>query len=316
MTALRAAALVVLCVPALLGATGLPVGAPAKAGLPTGALAKVGGAQTRRVYVTAVDGSGAPVTDLIAADFVVKEGGKTREVARSGPATGPIQIAILVDDNGTGIFRYAVGKFIESMLGRAEFAISTVTGQLLRIVDYTPKAEALSEAIAKLNARPANNDGGQLLDAISETAGDLDRRNAPRPVILALTVGGEEHSTLPAHHVLDKLRQSGASLNVLLVANTALRSQSNPTTAAGLLGENMNLNEVLGDGPKQSGGRRQEIVAATGIASGLDQFADSLKHQYLIEYTLPDGVKPSDKLSVSVTRKGVTLRAPSRIPDK
>jgi hypothetical protein len=162
-----------------------------------------------------------------------------------------------------------------------------VTGQLLRIVDYTPNAEALSEAIAKLNARPATNDGGQLLDAISETAQELQKREAARPVILALTVGGEEHSTLPAHHVLDKLRQSGAVLHVVAVANNALRSQSNPSTAAGLLGENMNLNEVLGDGPKQSGGRREEIVAATGISGGLAQLARSLKNQYLIEYTLP-----------------------------
>ena len=279
-------------------------------------LGVAGEPQTRRVYVTAVDGAGAPVTDLTAADFTVKEGGKTGEILKAGPAVGPIQIAILVDDNGTGIFRYAIGRFIETLLGRAEFGISTVTGQLLRIVDYTPNAPALSEAIAKLKARPATNDGGQLLDAISETAQDLQKRKAGRPVILALTVGGEEHSTLPAHHVLDKLRQSGAALHVVVVANTALRSQSNPGTAAGLLGENMNLNEVLGDGPQQSGGRRQEIVAATGIASGLEQLAQSLKHQYLIEYTLPDGVKLSDKLSVAVKRKGVTVRAPTRIPDR
>ena len=296
MRPLQAALLVVACLPAMAGAT------------PDAAV--------RRVYVTALDGNGVPVTDLTAADFAIKEGGKAREVVKAGPATGLLQIAILVDDNGTGIFRFAVAKFIESMFGRAEFSISTVTGQMLRLVDYTAKAEALTEALGKLNARPATNDGGQLLDGIAEAAQELDKRNAPRPVILALTVGGEEHSTLPAHHVLDKLRQSGATLHVISVVNTSLRSQSNPTTPAGLLGENMNLNEVLGDGPKQSGGRREEIVAATGMAGGLEQLAASLKQQYAIEYTLPDGVKPSDKLSVTVRRKGVTLRAPTRIPDK
>jgi VWFA-related protein len=274
------------------------------------------GQQTRHVYVTAADSKGAPVTDLTAADFTVKEGGKTGEIVKVGPAAGLLQVAILVDDNGTGIFRYAVGKFIESLLGRAEFAISTVTGQMLKLVDYTTSTQALSEAIGKLNARPATNDGGQLLDSISETAKELDRRNAPRPVIVALTVGGEEHSTLPAHHVLDILRQSGASLNVVTVVNTALRSQSNPQTASGLLGENMNLNEVLGDGPKQSGGRRDEVVATAGITGGLQQLADSLKAQYLIEYALPAGAKPSDKLSVSVKRSGISLRAPTKIPDK
>ena len=272
---------------------------------------------TRRVFVTVADAKGgAPVTDLTAADFVVKEGGKAREVVRAAPATGLIQIAILVDDNGTGIFRYAVGKFIESLLGRAEFSISTVTGQMLRLVDYTTNAPALSEAIAKLNARPSTNDGGQLLDGISETATELTRRKAPRPVIVALTVGGEEHSTLPANHVLDNLRQSAASLHVISVANSALRSQSNPSTAAGLLGENMNLSEVLGDGPKQSGGRRDEIVAAASVAGGLQQLADALKSQYLVQYALPEGTKPSERLSVSVTRRGVSLRAPTKIPDR
>jgi hypothetical protein len=139
-----------------------------------------------------------------------------------------MQIAILVDDNGTGIFRYAVGKFIEALLGRAEFAISTVTGQTLKIVDYTASAQALSEAIGKLTARPATNDGGQLLDGIAETAQDLDKRRAVRPVIIALTVGGEEHSTLPAHHVLDKLRASGAALHVVVVVNSTLEPRPTP----------------------------------------------------------------------------------------
>lgn len=296
MTGIRAALFMVACLPAMAGAAAEP--------------------QVRRVYVTALDGNGAPVTDLTAADFAVKEGGKAREVVKAGPATGRLQIAILVDDNGTGIFRHAIGLFVEPLLGRAEFAISTVTGQTLKLVDYTANAQSLSEAIAKLTARPATNDGGQLLDGISETALELDKRKAGRPVIIALTVGGEEHSTLPAHHVLDNLRQSGAALHVITVVNNAMRSQPAPSTAAGLLGENMNLGEVLGDGPKQSGGRRVEILGVQGIAVGLQQLAQSLKNQYLIEYILPDGVKPSDKLSVSVTRKGVSLRAPTRIPDK
>ena len=88
------------------------------------------------------------------------------------------------------------------------------------------------------------------------------------------------------------------------------------TKPSALLESNLNLSEVLGDGPKQSGGHRDEIVAAAGIATDLEQLAESLKRQYLIEYALPDGVKPSDKISVSVKRSGITLWAPTRIPDK
>ena len=38
--------------------------------------------------------------------------------------------------------------------------------------------------------------------------------------------------------------------------------------------------------------------------------------QYAVTYTLPDGVKPDKRFGISSKRKGVTIRAPSAIPDK
>jgi VWFA-related protein len=278
----------------------------------------IAGAQplTRSVYVTAVDRNGAAVTDLSAADFAVKEGGKTREVASARPATGPLQIAILVDDNGTGLFRVAVARFIESLLGRAEFSIITVTGQPRKLTNFTPNSDVLREAIAQLNARPETPDGGQLLSGISEAAVDFERRKVDRPVILAVTVGGEEHTPLPPHHVLEQLRKSGAALHVVSVLGATLRATAPVGRSGELLNENLSLSQVLGDGPKRSGGRREEVPAVAGAATGLHQLAENLKNQYLVQYTLPEGVKPSDRLSVSVNRRGVTVRAPTHIPDK
>ena len=42
-------------------------------------------AAERTVYVTVVDGNGSAVTDLTAADLVVKEGGKEREIVKAEP---------------------------------------------------------------------------------------------------------------------------------------------------------------------------------------------------------------------------------------
>src|SRR6476646_1547137 len=131
---------------------------------------------TRTVYVSVLSKSGAPVTDL-------------------------------GDDNGTGIFRYAVAKFIERLQGRAEFGLSTVPGQHQKLLDYTANLDRISPVLNQLSARPATNDGGQLLEGIFETAKDLQKRRVPRPIIVVLTVGGEEHSTLPAHHVLEELEK-------------------------------------------------------------------------------------------------------------
>lgn len=270
----------------------------------------------RTVYITVTDAKRVPVLDLAATDLTVKEDGKTREIVKVERAVVPMSIAIIVDDNGTGLFRFSVANFAQKLLGKAEFSISTVTGQVMRLVDYTPNAQLLSDAISKLNARAATNDGGQLLAGVSEAARELAKRRSKRPIIIALTVGGEEHTPIPAHQVLDELADSGAQLYVVSVAESALRSTVQATKPSDLLEENMNRGEVLGDGAKQSGGRHDEIVAAAGIVQGLQTIGDELLGQYAVTYMLPDGVKPADKLSISLKRKGALLRAPSRIPDK
>jgi hypothetical protein len=268
---------------------------------------------TRVVYVTVTDGNGIPVDDLTAADFTVKEGGKTVRVTEAATARDPLQIALIVDDNGTGMFRVPLLRFVQRMEGRAAMSLSSVTGQTMRIVDYTGDVVELAAGLATLNARPGTPDGGQLLEGIAEAAVDLTRREARRPVIIALTVGGEEHSTATADHVLDQLRRSGAMLYVFSVVGSALRPTVAVTRPSALLQENMNLQKVLGDGPRQSGGRLVEIVPAAGKLADLPALASELLHQYRVSYTLPPGVRPSDRLAVSVTKKGLSVRAPTRI---
>jgi VWFA-related protein len=268
---------------------------------------------TRTVFVTVTDKNDLPVTDLTPADFVVKEGGKARSVLEAGMTTVPLRIALIVDDNGTGIFRYGVAKFIERLQGRAEFAVSTVTGQHLKIVDYTTDVQLLTSAIGQLTARPGTNDGGQLLEGIFETARDFQKRRTRRPIIVVLTVGGEEHSTVPAHHVLEELQKSGAALNVIAINSSALRAMATVSRPGALLEENLNLSEVLGDGPKQSGGKREEIVASAGLVVGLQELAEALRNQYAVSFSRADAPKSGDKLSVAVKRSGLTVRAPARL---
>jgi len=270
---------------------------------------------TRRVYVSALDRDGNVVVDLTAADLAVKESGKVRTVLSLEPALAKMQIAIIVDDNGTGLFRVAVARFIESLLGRAEFSISTVTGQTMKLVDYTTDARELSEAIHKLGARPSTNDGNQLLDGITGTSLDMAKRRAGRPIIVALTVGGDDVTPMQPDDALDELRRSGAQLYVVSVLNSAMRATTAPTRPADMLNEGHALHAVLGDGPKRSGGSRQEISAMAGVDPGLQKLAELLKRQYVIEYSLSGG-KPSSRIDISTKRKGVTLRAPTHVPDK
>jgi VWFA-related protein len=270
-------------------------------------------ARTNTVYVSVVEDSGVPVTDLTAADFAVKEDGQPRDIVRVSAASDPMHVMILVDDNGTGLFRSGLIQFVQQLQGRAQIAVSTVIGQTQKLVDYTADVTTVAEAIATLTARPATNDGGQLLEGIFQASKDQERRGATRPVIIALTVGGEEHSPAPAHQVLDQLAKSRSVLYVIQVAGSLLRPTVQITQSRQLLGENLNLNTVLGEGPKQTGGWRQEIAATTGIVQGLRRLAAELKTQYAVAYARPPKGKTTEKLNVSVSRRNVTLRAPSKV---
>jgi len=267
--------------------------------------------QTRKVYVTAFDANGALFTELSPDDFLVKEGGKIRPVVSLGPPVAKMQIAILVDDNGTGIFRVGVARFIESLLGRADFSISIVTGQTMKMVDYTSDPGPLSDAVARIGARPTTQET-QLLDGIVGVAKDMQKRKMQRPVIVALTAGATDVTPMQPEDALSELRKSGAQLYVVAVLT---RGAAVPTRPGDMLNEGHALAAVLGDGPKRSGGDRVEISAIAGVDTGLGRFAEELKRQLVLEYSL-DGIKPSDRTSIALKRADLSLHAPTHVPNR
>jgi hypothetical protein len=257
------------------------------------------GADTlRTVYFSALDAKGTPVTDLTATDLAVKEGGKDRAIASVVAATTPIQVSFLVDDGGTGGFQAAVAQFLETMVGHGQIAIRAFNPQPSVVTDFTEDVGALQKALAAIGPRGRVITGGdQMVDAVAEAATELQRRKAPRAAIVVLTVGGEKAQSNQAESTLNAVRNSGASLSVVHLAG-------------------IELGQVLGDGPKRSGGMIQQVAAGVTLGPVLAKVADSLLKQYVLTYTLPDGVKPNERLSLTTSRKGVTLLAPSRVPDK
>jgi hypothetical protein len=252
----------------------------------------------RTVYFSAVDGKGAPVTDLTAADLTVKEGGKDRAIAAVEHATAPMQVSILVDDAGTGAFQAGVAQFLEATFGHAQYTISVLTPQPIKVADSTADRDALQAALGRMGQRGRiQTDGLQIIEAVAEAAKELQQRKARRPVIVVLTAGGEKAQADQADMAMNALKSSGASLSVVYVAG-------------------LDLGKVLGDGPKQSGGMTQQVNAGVALGAVLTKIADNLLHQYVVTYNIPDGVKLNEKFQLSTSRKGVTLLAPSHLSDK
>lgn len=268
--------------------------------------------RNQTVYVSVLGPKDVPVTGLAAADFQVKEDGVTREVLKAEPATDPMQIVLLVDDSQAAAhalqpLREGLTSFVEKLKGRAEIGIVTVGDRATSLVPSTTDTAALKKGITRIFDRTAA--GAYLLDGIMEVSQGFARRKATRPVIVAVAMDvvegreGVEFSNLHYDPVLKQLQASGATLHVLSVG----------TAASSLADEMRNRNMVIAEGTARTGGRRDQILTPSGIAEAMPRVADELLNQYQVTYARPEMLIPPEKLQVTVTRPGVTVRARTRV---
>jgi hypothetical protein len=277
---------------------------------------------TKTLYVTALDGKGVPVTDLQSAEIEAKAGGKPLEIVRMQPAQMPFRIAVVVSDAGIGGFQQALANFMQRLLGQAEFGLISVITQPEVVSDYSSEGAVLREAVRRVGPRGrARGAGGQLMEAVQDaTKGVVS--DGRRPVILVLRVGGEAVTTLEGDDVRDELRKSGALLYV--VSTVGAQRPNAPSARTGISSEQaqmqdadnatstLNIQQVLGDGSKESGGRHDQVISTT-LVPALERIADELLSQYALTCVLPAGVKANDKLSFSTKRKNVKIQAPARL---
>ena len=267
--------------------------------------------RTREVYASVLDSNGKAVTGLTAADFVVREEGMAREVLKAGPATAPLTIALTVDDSQAStryiqFIRDGLNSFFKRLDGKAQIALSTFGERPTPLVEYTDSTVALQKGATRIFAR--NGGGSYLLEALVELSRGIERReNAVRKAIVVIFVeDGPEFSNLYSKNVLDALKRSGATLHVL-----ALGQPAPPSTD-----ELRNRNIVVADGTSMTGGRRDQVLAESGLGDRLIQLADELTNQYVITYSRPEALIPPEKLDVSVTKPDLKVRAPKVAPGK
>ena len=269
------------------------------------------------VYVTVVDRSGGPVTGLSGADFTVKEDGRAKTIERAELATDPLQIALLLDDGGPslGAIRQAAGQFVERLQGRAMFSLTTTGGQPQVRVTPTADPRGVYDALQKTfaNAAPTT----QLLDALVLTAQDFSRRRVVRPVIVAIVGEGENLSDARAEQVLRAIQESRAVFYYIGLGRPATSGTrpaldaNRPTSSTEF--ESVQQNTVIGSAPRNSGGRSEQVLQATGIAPLMLEFAAELAGQYAVTYRT---AAERARLEVATTRPGLRLRAPTRVGDR
>jgi carbon monoxide dehydrogenase subunit G len=279
---------------------------------------------TRSVHVTVIDEAGVPVTDLTAAHFEIKEDGKVREIGSAALTPVPIRMTILVADEGTGAFQQALVTLIQPLTAIAEFSLVSVVAQPEKVLDFTSDPEKVVAGVEQLGQRGGRPGSAQILEAISESI-DAIAAPAKRPVIVVMRLSGGASSSLRPDTVREALRKTGATLYVFSPTGATGAGGGAPMTYAGAGGvaradyaaaettyRSRNLESVINDGSKQTGGRHEQFGGET-ILKMMEQLAQELLSQYQLTYTLPAGVKPGDRLEVSTTRRGARVYAPNRI---
>jgi hypothetical protein len=256
------------------------------------------------------DGKGIAITDVTAADLVVKEGGKERAIVRAEPAPGRLRLALAVEERlvGDGHIRLGMFEFVKRVAKSADVSLITIGLGNRTLVDFTADANSVLDAINKLTLNPRGD--SNLTEGVLEIVSAFAAAKAERPALVVLALAGGQAGGAEPRNVLDKLGESGATMySVTLEGGGASAGLGSMTDESG-------REQVLGDGPKQSGGRRYDLTVTAGAQKALQQAADELLAQYAITYALPDGVKPNKRFNISTKRRGVTLRAPSVVPDR
>lgn len=291
---------------ALVAATLAPGAAPTVAG-------RAREATTRTVYVTVLDDDGQPVPGLTPADFRLREGGRDREIASVERATEPMRIAVMVEELLTpaGGVRQGMFEFAKAMVTAGDISLVVVGLSNREAVPYTTDLGAIVSGINELpRSQPQRT--GHVPEGVYQMARVFAKERPVRPVMVMISFDSQQASSEEPQNVLNALRDSNAQLHVV-----SIQTPQNATdvTGAAAVMEASGRAQVLGDGPRQSGGRQWPINALTGVPKAMLAIANDLANQYRITYVLPDGVDASDRLNVSMNRRGLTLRAPTRIWD-
>src|SRR5262245_14594299 len=179
----------------------------------------------RSMFVSVVDDAGAPILNLGPSDFIVREDNVAREVLNVAPADEPMQIAVLVDTstqsrNDISHMRTALPPFVTALTNpseagrKNEVAIIAFGERPTIFTDYTTNVAELQKGINRIWSQ--QNAGAYFLDAIVETSQGFKKREAKRPVIVAIAAEGRELSYRFQEQVIGPLRDSGTALYALL----------------------------------------------------------------------------------------------------
>lgn len=256
-------------------------------------------ARERIAFVSVVDRqTGTPVDALAPKDLVIREDRVAREVLRVAPATGPMPLAILVDNStaaepAIADIRNALTAFMQALGGLGPISVISMAERPTVVTDYTSNMAALTAGIQRIFARPSS--GVTLVEAVQETSNGLMKREGERAAIVVLGAGGVEQSSLSYTSALERLKASGATLHAIVLSPPGQSAFDEPTRQRDTL---------LARGVKDTGGFRRDVLTSMAFGPALVDLARVLTKQFRVVYARPQSLIPPDAFEVAATAPG------------
>jgi hypothetical protein len=260
------------------------------------------GAQARErvAYVTVVErASGQPLAELSPADVIIREDGVRREVLRVTKATGPMHIAVLVDNSAAAEsaipnIRDGLTRFLTGLGDLGPVTLVTLADRPTLVTDYSTNPTLLNAGIARIFSQPGS--GVTLLDAVLETSEGLIRREGERAAIVVVSALGIELSNLHYARPLGRLKQSGASLHAIVL---------NPPGRAAFTDAARQRDQLFDRGVRETGGMRRDVLTSMAFGDALAEVARVLTQQFRVVYARPQTLIPPDTFEVAAARPGL-----------
>jgi hypothetical protein len=254
---------------------------------------------SRLVLASVSDPQGRPIVDLDPDEFVVSEGGQRCEVVASYDADYPV--VVLIDNSSDArsdlaAIRSAVSRFL-SRVGERFVAIGTLTNPPALLTSFEDERPAVLARLEALTPSPTSE--LMPIEAIALAAGAVRQNGSPFSAIVVVSAHAIDTTQSQNTRLLPEIFDSGAVVHVI--------SRTSPAAAPDRTAPRLQA-DLLRDLAEQTRGNFTTVFSAPSYSVALNNLADRLGTETMVEYFVPTGAAAPGEVQIGVRIPGAHVR--------
>jgi len=255
-------------------------------------------AMSSRVLLATVAKGNHALVDLGPDDFVIEEGGATRDVFDMHVADYPL--VVLIDNSAAArsdleVIRDAAARFV-SRVGERAVAVGTLADPPAILASFDDER---AKVLAEIRAVSVDPSAGLMpLEAIARAVTAIETAGTAFSAIVVISARPIEPAEIGSSDLLTPILASRAPVHV--IARRSAAEQGGPTRTDG-------DGDVLRQLSKLTRGQYTTIYSPASYGIALDGLADRLAAEVMIEYLVPPGQGTRGELRVGVKIPGARV---------